>query len=149
LRQPGLYAKIPDDVEPELAIALAGLPDERLPRVEAIALALRLAFTGDLDEATRARGWQPAKHERGWRLRPTIAGSSSRRQRSSRDVTGVATGAATVAAQPRPRQAWHRGLNAVTGTASATVTVTVTLIVTVTVTVIVAAHFDHQVRDAA
>jgi hypothetical protein len=54
-------------------------------------------------------------------------------------VTGVATGATTVAAQPRPRQAWHSGRNAVTGTAPATVTVTVTVI----------AHFDHQVRDAA
>jgi hypothetical protein len=51
-------------------------------------------------------------------------------------VTGVATGAATVAEQPRARQAWHSGRNAVTGTASATVTVT--LIVTVSMTVVVA-----------
>ncbi len=60
-QQPGLYTKIPVEVELVLAIALAKKPDDRFPNVESFAAALRAASTGDLDEATRSRGWQLVK----------------------------------------------------------------------------------------
>jgi serine/threonine-protein kinase len=44
-----------------LAIALAKKPDDRFKDVESFAAALRAASTGDLDESTRARGWQLVK----------------------------------------------------------------------------------------
>jgi eukaryotic-like serine/threonine-protein kinase len=60
-QQPGLYTKVPVEVELVLALALAKKPDDRFARVEDFALALRLASTGELDESTRARGWQLVK----------------------------------------------------------------------------------------
>jgi len=61
-QQPGAFAKVPVEVELVLAIALAKKPDDRFGSVEELAAAFRLASTGDLDEATRARGWQLVKH---------------------------------------------------------------------------------------
>lgn len=61
-QQPGLFAKLPVEVELVLAIALAKKPDDRFSSVEKFASALRLASTGDLDEVTRAKGWQLVKH---------------------------------------------------------------------------------------
>jgi tRNA A-37 threonylcarbamoyl transferase component Bud32 len=60
-QQPGQFTKIPVEVELVLAIALAKKPDDRFSSVEDFAVALRLAATGDLDEATRAKGWQLVK----------------------------------------------------------------------------------------
>jgi serine/threonine-protein kinase len=60
-QQPGLYTKVPVEVELVLAVALAKKPDDRFTDVESFALALRAASTGDLDEATRAKGWQLVK----------------------------------------------------------------------------------------
>lgn len=60
-QQPGLLAKVPVEVELVLAIALAKKPDDRFGWVEEFAVALRAASTGDLDEATRTKGWQLVK----------------------------------------------------------------------------------------
>lgn len=60
-QQPGLYTKVPVDMELVLAIALSKKPDDRFASVEEFAEAFRLAATGDLDEQTRNRGWQLVK----------------------------------------------------------------------------------------
>lgn len=60
-QQPGLYAKLPVEVELVLAIALSKKPDDRFASVEELAAAFRLAVAGDLDETTRMRGWQLVK----------------------------------------------------------------------------------------
>jgi len=61
-QQPGAFAKVPVEVELVLAIALAKKPEDRFGSVEELAAAFRLASTGDLDESTRAKGWQLVKH---------------------------------------------------------------------------------------
>lgn len=60
-QQPGAFVRVPVEVELVLAIALAKKPEDRFQSVEDFALALRLAATGDLDDATRAHGWSLVK----------------------------------------------------------------------------------------
>ncbi len=74
-QQPGLYRRLPVEVELVLAIALSKKPEDRFGAVEELAAAFRLAVTGDLDEATRAKGWQVVKR-RPW-------GTTARRGRAA------------------------------------------------------------------
>ncbi|MFS8071407.1 MAG: serine/threonine-protein kinase, partial [Byssovorax sp.] len=54
---PAQFVQLPSDVELVLAVGLAKLPEDRFASAEELALALRRAAAGDLDDATRARGW--------------------------------------------------------------------------------------------
>jgi serine/threonine-protein kinase len=74
-QQPGLFAKLPVEVELVLAIALSKKPDDRFGSVEELAEAFRLAVSGELDETTRMRGWQLVKRHP-W-------GTSARRGRAA------------------------------------------------------------------
>ncbi len=60
-QQPGLYTKVPVEVELVLAIALAKKPDDRFGSVEDFAAAFRLAAKGELDDGTSAKGWHLVK----------------------------------------------------------------------------------------
>ncbi|NUP08968.1 MAG: protein kinase, partial [Polyangiaceae bacterium] len=51
------FVRIPVDVELVLAIGLAKTPEDRFESVEALAAALIMAERGELDDATRSRGW--------------------------------------------------------------------------------------------
>ena len=53
---PSAFARVPPDLELVLAIGLAKEPGARFQRAEDLAEAFARAGTGDLDEATRARG---------------------------------------------------------------------------------------------
>ena len=54
---PRAFAAVPVDVELVLAIGLAKKRRDRFESVEALAAALILAERGELDDATRKRGW--------------------------------------------------------------------------------------------
>lgn len=58
---PGDFARLPVEVELVLAIGLAKQKEDRFQSVEALAEALRRASTGDLDDETRAHGWNLLK----------------------------------------------------------------------------------------
>ena len=58
---PADLVSLPVDMELVLAIGLAKKPEERFRDVETLAVAMRAAFEGRLDDATRARGWQLVK----------------------------------------------------------------------------------------
>ncbi|MCC6899325.1 MAG: serine/threonine protein kinase [Polyangiaceae bacterium] len=60
-QQPGAFTKIPVEIELVLAIALAKKPEDRFPKVEDFAAAMRAAAAGALDDATSAKGWQLVK----------------------------------------------------------------------------------------
>jgi eukaryotic-like serine/threonine-protein kinase len=58
---PAQFIHLPSDVELVLAVGLAKQPADRFACVEDFAIALRRAADGDLDDRTRARGWQILK----------------------------------------------------------------------------------------
>jgi serine/threonine-protein kinase len=58
---PGDLAQLPVDMELVLAIGMAKDPQERFADVESLAVAMRRAFEGRLDDDTRARGWALVK----------------------------------------------------------------------------------------
>jgi eukaryotic-like serine/threonine-protein kinase len=58
---PTRFVRLPSDVELVLAIGLAKSPAERFATAEELALALRRAAAGDLDDTTRIRGWGQLK----------------------------------------------------------------------------------------
>ena len=58
---PGELAKLPVEVELVLAIGLAKRKEDRFARVEDLAAAFTRAANGELDNATRARGWSLIK----------------------------------------------------------------------------------------
>jgi serine/threonine-protein kinase len=54
---PGLFVKLPVEVELVLAIGLAKRKESRFDSVERLAKAFRLAASGELDQETRSHGW--------------------------------------------------------------------------------------------
>ncbi len=54
--RPGATARLPEDVDLVMAIAMAKEREDRFEKVEELARALRLASRGELDAATRERG---------------------------------------------------------------------------------------------
>jgi serine/threonine-protein kinase len=54
---PARFVSLPSDVELVLAIGLAKKAGDRFQRIEELCEALRLAAVGELDDATRRRGW--------------------------------------------------------------------------------------------